>query len=74
MAFGSRKASAPEPPIKPTVPKGDPTAWLVDSEVAHFLLLHTFAIKYMCMVGYTYLHGKEIKMNDDGEGLQVIFY
>lgn len=35
----------------------DATAWLVQSSMAEFLLLHTVYIKYMVMFGYTYLHG-----------------
>jgi hypothetical protein len=35
----------------------DATAWLIQSSMAEFLLLHTVYIKYMVMFGYTYLHG-----------------
>jgi hypothetical protein len=44
-----RKDPEPEPE--------DPTAWLIDSGFAEFLLLHTHEIKYMAMFGYTFLHG-----------------
>jgi hypothetical protein len=37
----------------------DPTAWLINSGFAEFFLLHAPHIKYMAMLGYTYLHGKE---------------
>ncbi|GKY91714.1 hypothetical protein MPSEU_000143200 [Mayamaea pseudoterrestris] len=43
------KEVAPEPE--------DPTGWLIDSGFAEFLLLNTYMIKYMCMFGYTFLHG-----------------
>lgn len=38
----------------------DPTAWLIDSGFAEFLLLHTYEIKYMAMFGYTFLHGYKL--------------
>jgi hypothetical protein len=38
-------------------PADDPTAWLLDSGVAEFLLMNTLYIKYMCLLAYTYLHG-----------------
>ena len=28
----------------------DPTAWMIDNDVAHFLLLHQKEVMYMCMV------------------------
>jgi hypothetical protein len=36
----------------------DPTAWLIDSGLADFVLMNTPYIKYMCMLGYTYMHGE----------------
>jgi hypothetical protein len=36
----------------------DPTAWLIDSGFAEFVLMTTPYIKYMCMLGYTYMHGE----------------
>lgn len=38
-------------------PIDDPTAWMLTSPVAQLLLMHTVEIKYMCMFGYTFLHG-----------------
>lgn len=38
----------------------DSTAWLITGTVAEFLLANTYAIKYMVMVGYTYMHGKAV--------------
>ena len=35
----------------------DTTGWLVDSELAKFLLLSTAEIGYMAMLAYTFLHG-----------------
>ena len=35
----------------------DTTGWLVDSELAKFLLLSTAHIGYMAMLAYTFLHG-----------------
>jgi hypothetical protein len=55
MAFGKSKPAPAAEPVKAA--PNDPTGWLVDSDVAQFLLMNTYAIKYMCMVGYTYLHG-----------------
>jgi hypothetical protein len=51
MAFGKKKDNVT------TVPVSDPTGWLLDSELAEFLLLHKPEIKYMAMIGYTFLHG-----------------
>lgn len=31
-------------------PVVDPTAWMIDNDVAHFLLLHQKEVMYMCMV------------------------
>ena len=36
----------------------DPTAWLIDSGLAEFILMNTMEIKYMCMIGYTFMHGR----------------
>ncbi len=38
----------------------DPTGWMVDNDVADFLLLHQKEVLYMCMVGYTFLHGSKV--------------
>jgi len=35
----------------------DPTGWLIDSEMAKFLLLGSAEIGYMAMLAYTFLHG-----------------
>lgn len=39
-------------------PPEDPTGWMLTGILAEFLLLHTKEIKYMCMLGYTFLHGE----------------
>lgn len=54
MAFGRNKAAQPPPPQE-TV---DPTGWLINSSIAEVLLMNTYEIKYMCMLVYTYFHGK----------------
>jgi len=41
-------------------PIDDPTAWMLTSPVAQLLLMHTVEIKYMCMFGYTFLHGHKL--------------
>ena len=30
----------------------DPTAWMIDNDIANFLLLHQKEVLYMCMVSY----------------------
>jgi len=45
-----------DPPVVEEAP-ADPTAWLLDSSFAEFVLLSTFYIKFMVMLGYTYMHG-----------------
>ena len=52
MAFGRKKE---EPVVEqPT----DPTGWLLDSGIAEVLIMNTTEIKYMCMLVYTYFHGR----------------
>ena len=41
----------------------DTTAWIINNEFANFVLLNTMAIKYMCMVGYTFMHGCNVFKN-----------
>jgi hypothetical protein len=36
----------------------DPTAWMITNAFAEFVLFHTDEIKYMCMLGYTFLKGQ----------------
>eukprot|EP00956_Cyclotella_meneghiniana_P018486 scaffold30819_cov21-Cyclotella_meneghiniana.AAC.1 len=38
----------------------DPTAWMLDNEIANFLLLNQKEVLYMCMLGYTFLHGSKV--------------
>lgn len=38
----------------------DPTAWMLDNDVANFVLLHQKEVLYMCMLGYTYMHGGNV--------------
>jgi hypothetical protein len=47
-----------EPIAEEAADASDPTAWLIDSGFAEFVLMNTPYIKYMCMLGYTYMHGK----------------
>jgi len=42
------------------IPIDDPTAWMLTSSLAEFLMMHTIEIKYMCMFGYTFLHGHKL--------------
>jgi len=56
MGFGSRRSNDTEP--EPVVV--DPTGWMIDSPVADFLLMHTNEIRYMCMLGYTFMHGSKV--------------
>jgi len=36
----------------------DPTGWMIANALAEFVLMHTNEIKYMCMLAYTFMHGK----------------
>eukprot|EP00591_Stephanopyxis_turris_P005258 CAMPEP_0195521538 /NCGR_PEP_ID=MMETSP0794_2-20130614/18913_1 /TAXON_ID=515487 /ORGANISM="Stephanopyxis turris, Strain CCMP 815" /LENGTH=260 /DNA_ID=CAMNT_0040651113 /DNA_START=1 /DNA_END=783 /DNA_ORIENTATION=+ len=45
---------------KPEAMVDDPTAWMVDGPLAGFLLMHTKEIKYMCMLGYTFMGGCKV--------------
>lgn len=38
----------------------DSTAWMIDNDIAHFVLLHQKEVLYMCMLGYTFLHGSKV--------------
>ena len=53
MAFGRKKEEVIEEEFT------DPTGWIIDSGIAEVLLMNTIYIKYMCMLVYTYFHGKE---------------
>ena len=53
MAFGRKKE---EPVVEE--PATDPTGWLLDSGIAEVLIMNTVQIKYMCMLFYTFFHGK----------------
>ena len=39
-------------------PVVDPTEWILANAFAEFVLFHTDEIKYMCMLAYTFMHGK----------------
>lgn len=41
----------------------DPSAWMLANAFAEFCLFHTDEIKYMCMVGYTFMHGAKVFSN-----------
>mmetsp|Transcript_34631 Transcript_34631/g.98592 ORF Transcript_34631/g.98592 Transcript_34631/m.98592 type:complete len:257 (-) Transcript_34631:252-1022(-) len=49
------RGKTPEP-----VMPADPTAWILDNGFAEFVLMHTSEIKYMVMLGYTFLHGCKV--------------
>ncbi|CAB9497818.1 expressed unknown protein [Seminavis robusta] len=38
----------------------DPSAWMLANAFAEFVLFHTDEIKYMCMLGYTFMHGSKV--------------
>lgn len=38
----------------------DPTAWMLDNDVANFVLLHQKEVLYMCMLGYTFMNGGKV--------------
>jgi len=54
----------------------DPTAWMLTSPLAEFLLMHTVEIKYMCMFGYTFLHGQKLfsKMGDAATSYKFVSF
>eukprot|EP00545_Synedropsis_sp_CCMP1620_P003442 CAMPEP_0119015150 /NCGR_PEP_ID=MMETSP1176-20130426/10585_1 /TAXON_ID=265551 /ORGANISM="Synedropsis recta cf, Strain CCMP1620" /LENGTH=267 /DNA_ID=CAMNT_0006968419 /DNA_START=40 /DNA_END=843 /DNA_ORIENTATION=- len=45
---------------QPEEPPTDPSGWLLDNGLSQFLIMHTNEIKYMCMLGYTFLHGTKV--------------
>ena len=53
MVFGRKKNEMNATKVEVV----DPTAWLIDSGLAEFLLLHSHEVKYMAMFGYTFLNG-----------------
>lgn len=58
MPFGKKANAIPEPiEVEPEV---DPTGWILNNEFANFVLFNTNEVKYMCMVGYTFLHGCKV--------------
>ena len=56
MVFGRKKNEMNATKVEVV----DPTAWLIDSGLAEFLLLHSHEVKYMAMFGYTFLNGMYI--------------
>lgn len=38
----------------------DPTAWMIDNDIANFVLVHQKEVLYMCMLGYTFVHGSKV--------------
>lgn len=38
----------------------DPTGWMLDNDLANFLLLRQKEVLFMCMIGYTLLHGSKV--------------
>jgi len=58
MAFGKGKAKVSTPVAADDIE--DPTAWILNNEFANFVLMNTNEIKYMCMVGYAFLHGCKV--------------
>lgn len=50
--MGRAKAAVEEPV--------DGTAWMLENDIANFVLLNQKEVLYMCMLGYTYLHGSKV--------------
>ena len=48
-----------QPIIEDPIQIADPTAWMIENLVADFLLMPG-AVVYMCMFGYTFLHGCKV--------------
>mmetsp|Transcript_3360 Transcript_3360/g.5978 ORF Transcript_3360/g.5978 Transcript_3360/m.5978 type:complete len:246 (-) Transcript_3360:341-1078(-) len=38
----------------------DPTAWMIDNDISDFLRVQQTSVLYMCMLGYTFLHGSKV--------------
>lgn len=38
----------------------DPTGWMIANDVADFLLVNKTEVLYMCMLGYTFMHGSNV--------------
>ena len=38
----------------------DPTGWMLANSFAEFVLFNTDAVKFMCMFGYTFVHGSKV--------------
>ena len=53
--FGKDNKVAEEIPVE----MSDPTEWILKNTVAEFLLMPG-AVLYMCMLGYTFLHGCKV--------------
>ncbi|KAI2503059.1 hypothetical protein MHU86_11407 [Fragilaria crotonensis] len=51
-----RQRRSPEP----EAPAPDSSGWLIANDLAQFMIMHTNEIKYMCMLGYTFLHGAKV--------------
>mmetsp|Transcript_6690 Transcript_6690/g.10192 ORF Transcript_6690/g.10192 Transcript_6690/m.10192 type:complete len:264 (+) Transcript_6690:51-842(+) len=41
----------------------DPSGWIIDNDLAQFMLMHKQEIKFMCMFGYTFMHGCKVFSN-----------
>jgi hypothetical protein len=39
----------------------DPTEWMITNAFAEFVLFHTDEVKYMCMLGYTFMKGQWLR-------------
>ena len=51
MGFGRKKEE---------VPPADPSGWLIENSLADFVLMHTEEIRFMCLLGYTFMHGSKL--------------
>jgi hypothetical protein len=57
-------------------PIEDPTEWMLKNSVAEFVLMHTVEIQYMCMFGYTFLHGYKLfpKLGDAATSYKFVSF
>eukprot|EP00525_Craspedostauros_australis_P000756 CAMPEP_0198111420 /NCGR_PEP_ID=MMETSP1442-20131203/3375_1 /TAXON_ID= /ORGANISM="Craspedostauros australis, Strain CCMP3328" /LENGTH=327 /DNA_ID=CAMNT_0043767837 /DNA_START=228 /DNA_END=1211 /DNA_ORIENTATION=+ len=60
MGIFGRKQEAPAAAEPADTGTADSSAWILDNGFAEFALMHTNEIKYMCMLGYTFMHGSKV--------------
>jgi hypothetical protein len=60
MTMSSIKHGDSHAPMPPPTKPYDKTGWILDSSYADFVLMHTYEIKFFCLLGYTFLHGSKL--------------